>query len=118
MNVEEASQIILEGNPWKTCKLCGGAGVHAWQSKPCIRCNKQRYTLKPEYQRACEVLDIPLPPPPPKRSLQPGTSLFSLDYETLELDMLKGATAPPTTMMSTSRYHTPSMRSKSWWSGK
>jgi hypothetical protein len=71
MTLEEAVEVILQGNPFVECKSCGGMGYffnslevdENGEKMPrlCPPCNMTGQVVRAEYRKACNVLGRPVP---------------------------------------------------------
>ena len=88
MTLEEAGQIVLEGNAFRPCKECAGEGrvliefrTDHERGKPamevetyqlCRPCEHTGQIVRDEYRLACRLLSTKVPTPPPRQRRLPG----------------------------------------------
>lgn len=70
MTLEEAGDIVLQGNPWVPCPTCYGKGTRRIDDSQCITCLGDRYYIPVRTEEAYDLCDVPLPPHPDTISFQ------------------------------------------------
>jgi hypothetical protein len=87
MTLEEAVEIVLGADPWRTCPGCIGTGqfIGADGSFLCARCDGWGTILGDDYVAACVLLDKPLP-----RRGKPPVKARKVIFPTFEIDKSQG----------------------------